>query len=376
MDWRLPGIDGIETSRRIKASKSLSSIPAILMISAFDRDDVMSQLNGLELEGFLISPVGESTMMDTIGNVFGTKPGGNAVRLQSMRSDGARLTGRRVLLVDDNEFNCDIAGEVLTELGISFRIAVNGREAVDLVAAQPFDLVLMDIQMPVMDGLAATRLIRTDSRFRNLPILAMTAHAMSGDREKSLDAGLNDHITKPISFDGLTKSLLAWMPAGPARPFERETPSPLPLPAQEGIPDQLPPFDIRAALLRNHGKPKLIRKLLVAFHDRYANAIFELKRYLNEGKTEEAQQLVHSLKSLAAALEATELTQAALAVEMALRSRQPKDLSTHIDMMAQALAPAIAAASSVVAQHAEPSAVERARSIGTPIGVAAEPSRR
>jgi two-component system, sensor histidine kinase and response regulator len=371
MDWRLPGIDGIETSRRIKASKSLSNIPAILMVSAFDRDEVMGQLNGLELEGFLISPVAESQLLDTIGRIFGARPDGDGSGLQSERGNAARFTGRRVLLVDDNDFNCDIAGEVLAELGISFTVATNGRAAVDLVAAQAFDLVLMDIQMPVMDGLTATKLIRADARFRDLPILAMTAHAMSGDREKSLNAGLNDHITKPISFDELTKSLLQWMPARPARPSE-ETPSPLPSAAQDGIPDQLPPFDIPAALLRNHGNPKLIRKLLLAFHDRYANAIFELKRFLDEGKTEEAQRLVHSLKSLAAALEAADLTEAAFAVEMALRSRLSKDLSTHIDMLDRALAPAIAAASSIVPLHAEPSAVELAGGAGTPIGASAE----
>ncbi len=372
MDWRLPGVDGIETSRRIKASKSLSNIPAILMVSAFDRDEVMGQLNGLELEGFLISPVAESQLLDTIGRIFGARPDGDGSGLQSERGNAARFTGRRVLLVDDNDFNCDIAGEVLAELGISFTVATNGRAAVDLVAAQAFDLVLMDIQMPVMDGLTATKLIRADARFRNLPILAMTAHAMSGDREKSLNAGMNDHITKPISFDELTKSLLQWMPARPARPSEGETPSPLPWPPEEGIPDQLPPFDIPAALLRNHGNPKLIRKLLLAFHERYANAIFELKRYLDEGKTEEAQRLVHSLKSLAAGLEAADLTEAALAVEMALRSRLSKDLSTHIDMLARALGPAIAAASSIVPLHAEPSAVELARAAGTPIGASAE----
>jgi two-component system sensor histidine kinase/response regulator len=146
------------------------------------------------------------------------------------------------------------------------------------------------------------------------------------------------------------------MPTGSARPSERKEPTTLSLPVQDDIPDQLPPFDIPGALLRNHGKPKLIRKLLLAFHDRYANAIFELKRYLDEGKVDEAQRLVHSLKSLAAALEATELAETALAVEKVLCSRQAKDLSLHVDMMAKALAPAIAAASSIVPLNAEPRA--------------------
>ncbi len=320
MDWRLPGINGIETSRRIKASRSLSSIPAIVMISAFERGEVMGELNGLELEGFLISPVAESQLLDAIGTVFGARPNGEAEELPSLPARTARLVGRHVLLVEDNDFNRDIAAELLTELGISFTIAVNGREAVDMVATQPFDLVLMDIQMPVMDGLTATKLIRTDPRFRRLPILAMTAHAMSGDRERSLNAGLNDHITKPISFDELTMSLLQWMPATRAKPPAQQVTPSASLPAEDSIPAQLPPFDIPAALLRNNGKPKLIRKLLLTFHERYANAIGELKANLDGNKDEEAQRLVHSLKSLAAALEANQLADAAFAVEKALRA--------------------------------------------------------
>jgi CheY-like chemotaxis protein len=128
-------------------------------------------------------------------------------------SDGsASLAGRRVLLVEDIEINRDLAEELLTDLGISLTIAVDGREGVDRVLTGAFDLVLMDIQMPVMDGLAATRLIRADRRFSKLPILAMTAHAMIGDYEKSMDAGMNDHLTKPIDLNTLTQALLKWMP--------------------------------------------------------------------------------------------------------------------------------------------------------------------
>ncbi len=304
-------------------------------------------MDGLDIEGFLVSPVAESQLVDTIGKVFGARPGGQADAPQSAQAKTAGLRGRHVLLVEDNDFNRDIASEVLSELGISFTIAVNGREAVDLVAAQPFDLVLMDIQMPVMDGLTATKLIREDSRFRSLPILAMTAHAMSGDREKSLDAGMNDHITKPISFEELTMSLIQWMPAGRVKASPEGVPPPLTLPAEDSIPDQLPPFDIPAALLRNNGKPKLIHKLLLTFHERYANAISELRGNLDENKDEEAQRLVHSLKSLAAALEANQLADAAFAVEKALRAGHRATLSPLIEVLEKELAPAVAAASTI-----------------------------
>jgi PAS domain S-box-containing protein len=348
MDWRLPGINGIETSRRVKASQSLSKIPAIVMVSAFERNEVMSELDGIEIEGFLVCPVAESQLVETLGKVFGARPGGQADAQQTIPAKTSRLAGRHVLLVEDNDFNRDIAAEVLTELGIAFTVAVNGREAVDMVGTQPFDLVLMDIQMPVMDGLTATKLIRADGHFRSLPILAMTAHAMSGDREKSLGAGMNDHITKPISFDELTMSLIQWMPAGLAKPSPEAAPAPLTLPAEDGIPDRLPPFDIPAALLRNNGKPKLIRKLLLTFHERYANVIAELKGNLVENKDEEAQRLVHSLKSLAAALEANQLADAAFGVEKALRAGHRETLSSLINILERELVPAIAAASTIL----------------------------
>ncbi|MGB8537246.1 MAG: response regulator [Acidobacteriaceae bacterium] len=358
MDWRLPGINGIEASRRIKSSESLSKIPAIVIVSAFERNEVMGELDGPEVEGFLVSPVAESQLVDTIGKVFGARAGGQAEAPQSAPAKTARLSGRRVLLVEDNDFNRDIAAEVLTDLGIAFTVAVNGREAVDLVATQPFDLVLMDIQMPVMDGLTATKLIRADSRFRSLPILAMTAHAMSGDRERSLNGGMNDHITKPISFDELTMSLLQWMPGRLAQPSAEAGPQELASQAQGGIPDRLPPFDIPAALLRNNGKPKLIRKLLLTFHDRYANAVEELNGNLAENRNEEAQRLVHSLKSLAAALEANQLADAAFGVEKALRAGHTETLPLLIEILAKELAPAIAAASTIVPMGSEPPATD------------------
>jgi len=212
----------------------------------------------------------------------------------------------------------------------------------------------MDIQMPVMDGLTATELIRADARFQDLPILGMTAHAMTGDRERSLRAGLNDHITKPISFADLTGSLLQWMPAKPVASSGQKTAPPQLVAAADGIPDQLPPFDMQAALARCNGKGKLLRKLLVTLHDRYADAISALQRDLDEDKVEEAERMVHSLKSLAATLEAKDLAQAALAVENALRTGSTQSLPALIDTLARALAPAIAAASTIMPLNTEP----------------------
>jgi CheY-like chemotaxis protein len=216
MDWRLPGIDGIEASRRIKAHPTLWPKPAILMISAFESEEVMRGLSDPRFDGFLVKPLTETLLMRTIASISGkiaeTPASGFQPAPEHLLSE---LIGRRVLVVEDNEINRNLANELLCDLGIRVAIAANGREGVEQVLAGAFDLVLMDIQMPVMDGLTATRLIRADDRFQDLRIIAMTAHAMSGDRERSLDAGMNDHLTKPINPDTLSAMLSRWMPANP-----------------------------------------------------------------------------------------------------------------------------------------------------------------
>jgi len=205
--------------------------------------------------------------------------------------------------------------------------------------------------MPVMDGLTATRLIRSTDRLRMLPIIAMTAHAMRGDRERSLEAGMNDHLTKPIHPDSLTATLLRWMPAQAAaqEPVPRErtaTAAPPSGPTQE-FPAQLPPFDISAALARTNGKPKLLRKMLHGFHEQYTHAADDLRTQLDQGQVEEAHRLAHSLKGVAATLEARELATAAAAVAEALREGRMEGLDALLGTLGEALEPAIAAASSL-----------------------------
>ena len=351
MDWRLPGIDGIEASRRIKERLALSSVPAIMMISAFDREEVMEGNHGLGLEGFLNKPVNEALLIANIAMIFGAQPEGLALvpsEPQPMPIMPATcLAGRHVLLVEDNEINRYLATELLGDFGIFVSIAVNGREGVDRVSAEPFDLVLMDIQMPIMDGLTATRLIRADERFRGLPIIAMTAHAMSGDRERSLTAGMNDHLTKPISPDILSEALVRWMPASPIAPAKSGLEPVRSAPPENGVPDRLPPFDIRAALERTNGKPKLLRKMLLHFGDQFANAGAELREHIAAGRAANAERLAHSLKGIAATLEAGDLAGAAYSVELAFRTRDAEAIGPLIDLLEKELAPAIAAARSL-----------------------------
>jgi two-component system sensor histidine kinase/response regulator len=347
MDWRMSGINGLEAARQIKDRLDWPHIPAILMVTAYGREQVMGDAGDPGLGGFLLKPVKESVLVDTIADIFVREPDIRFNRptagLRHATNDGSGgLAGRRVLLVEDNELNRDLAEELLGDLGISVTMAVNGREGVDHVLAETFDLVLMDIQMPVMDGLAATRLIRADQRFLKLPIIAMTAHAMIGDFKKSLDAGMNDHLTKPINPNTLTKALLKWMPGKPD---------------DLSIPAVLAPFDIQAALRRTNGKPKLLRKMMLSFCNQYAHAATDLRQLIHEGKREEAERLAHSLKGIARTLEATGLGEAAFAVEKALRSGDAPDVESLVGSMEKMLIPAIKAAASLDTRVAAPETI-------------------
>ena len=367
MDWRLPGMDGAETSRRIKADPSYSLTPEILMVSAFESQEVLAGQVDRVFNVFLSKPFTEKQLMSAIATAFSlnAEPGAPMLPGAPHAVLASELAGRRVLLVEDNEVNRFLAEELLSDLGIHVTMALNGREGIDKVNAEPFDLVLMDIQMPVMDGLTATQLIRADSRFQSLPIVAMTAHAMSGDRQRSLLAGMNDHLTKPISPKLLTEMLLQWMPARSIAQPVIETENEPATPSADVFPDQLPPFDIPAALARANGKTKLLRKMMLSFREHHRFAASELRQQIAEGKTEEANRLAHSLQGVAATLEARDLANAAASIEHAIREGAMHGLGALIETMKSTLDPAIAAVSSLDRRVVPPSS-EPAASSGRP----------
>jgi PAS domain S-box-containing protein len=344
MDWRLPGIDGVENSRRLKAHLTHARIPAILMISPSEDGEVMGGLADPAMDAFLIKPVKERPLVDAIATILGVKPSALISELGERPEESrAVLKGRRVLLIEDNEINRDLMVELLEDLGIEVAIATNGREGVDRVLTESFDLILMDIQMPVMDGLTATGLIRADDRFHDLPILAMTAHALTSDRERSLCAGMNDHLTKPISPNKLKEALIRWMPEGPETCTERTASAGRHSTSNRTLIGSLPPFDMETALVHANGKRSLLRKILISFRDNYANAASEMRALLANGEAEEAERLVHSLKGIARTLVANDLAKAASAVENAIRAGHLAELSLLVDAVEKELGPAIAA---------------------------------
>jgi signal transduction histidine kinase/DNA-binding response OmpR family regulator/purine-cytosine permease-like protein/HPt (histidine-containing phosphotransfer) domain-containing protein len=349
MDWRMPEMDGIETARRIKSDRTLPHAPAILMVTAFGREEVLRHAGSADLDGFLIKPVSESTLLDCMVNILG----GHCEVPQyteHRRDSGAapvHLAGRRVLLVEDNEINRELAAELLANLGIAVEIAVNGREAVERATTDSFDLVLMDIQMPEMDGLTATRLIRAEARLHDLPIVAMTAHAMSGDKERSLEAGMNEHLVKPIDPKKLMAALSRWIVGdspwrGKFKP-ETRTSQASPTAGDAGIPDALPPFDIPSALVRMGGDRGLLLRLLLNFSRSYATVVAELRHSIATENLGEAERLAHSLKGDAALLEARELCAAAAAVELGFRTRRTEGMPALLDTLEREATAAVVA---------------------------------
>jgi two-component system, sensor histidine kinase and response regulator len=216
VDWQMPRLDGIETSKRILALPDLSAPPHIVMVTAYGREDVLKQAEENGLENVLVKPVTSSTLFDTIVGALRAHQEATGHVQIAPSFEIARTRGTRVLLVEDNEINQEVAIGLLEDAAIQVDLAENGEIAVRMAQENDYDAVLMDMQMPVMDGIEATRAIRSDPRFQNLPIIAMTANAMAGDREKCLKAGMNDHIGKPIDPDQLFSVLLRWSGRGTA----------------------------------------------------------------------------------------------------------------------------------------------------------------
>ncbi|NIS60490.1 MAG: PAS domain S-box protein, partial [Proteobacteria bacterium] len=325
MDWKMPGIDGIEASRRIKKHPRLSKIPTIIMVTAHGRVEVMQKAEQAGLEGFLHKPVNPSVLFDTIMQALGEgvpkRP--PTTEEEDRLAEGLEgIQGARLLLVEDNEINQQVAKEILEGGGLNVTLANNGQEALDAVRKNEYDAVLMDANMPVMDGYEATRVIRSDQRFKDLPVIAMTAHAMAGEREKSLEAGMNDHVTKPIDPEKLLGTLVKWIKPGKERvtAWQRDVTAERPGPAQatpagEDLPESLPGFDLEAGLKRLQRNRRLYRKLLLDFAANYSGVGDEIRQALDSKEMERVNGLVHGLKGMAGNLAATDLHSAAVEME-------------------------------------------------------------
>jgi len=218
LDWQMPGLDGVECAQLLGQRKRRGGpIPIALMVASFSRADAQKRLmeQQITVGTLLTKPVMPTTLFEACSQVLGCVSAPDSpratMREEAMLGHQARLRGAQILLVEDNAINREIALTVLRLADIAVSVACDGKEALDMLGRQRFDAVLMDCQMPVMDGYAATRALREQPQWRALPVIAMTANAMVGDRDKVLAAGMNDHVAKPIKVEELFATLARWI---------------------------------------------------------------------------------------------------------------------------------------------------------------------
>ncbi len=363
MDWKMPTMNGLEAARKIKLELALDKTPIVCMVSGHGREDLIQQADRKFLDAFLHKPVNQSFLFDTIMELFGrhdalvTKSTDAPLPSMEMLTNG-QLQGKQILLVEDNEINREVAMEWLKSAGIDVDVAVNGKEALIYFGIFPDekpshhnpspdhvqllqkssppsifsksstafpDAVLMDIQMPKMDGFEATGHIRQDSRFQKLPIIAMTAHALKGDREKCLDAGMDDYVTKPIDPAMLFQTLAKWIATSShgddektmgtldvSEPSTKNSSSPFPSPkppssSSDGAPHrtaspegstpppafEIPGIDVAKGLFRSNHNETLYLKLIKSFVRDFRNAEDEILTLLNNRHVRQADPTKH-----------------------------------------------------------------------------------
>lgn len=329
LDWHMPGLDGFETAKGIR-SLGLSPPPHVIMVTAYGREEFFRYAAAARIDDVLVKPVNSSVLFDTTLRALGAVVDGDQTYRMAPSEDEALLAtlrGARILLVEDNELNQEVGRELLKDAGFVVEVADNGRIAVDRVRDDDtFDLVLMDMQMPEMDGLDATRAIRQLPGRDHLPIVAMTANAMQADRELCLQAGMNDHLGKPIEPSELWAALLRWIP--PRKVSDR---APLPVEALEPLtepwelPDQIPGLDVEAGLRRVLNKRPLYVGMLRKFVAGQAEFVTRFQAAWDSRDPKTAEREAHTLKGLAGNVGAPDLQGRAARLELAVKQGQGAD---------------------------------------------------
>ncbi len=313
VDWEMPGMDGWQTLLRVRELITPEAAPVVIMVTAHSREKLLrrSEQERVGLDGY--QPITASMLFDAMIEARVGRQPRPAATLPAPQP--LRLSGLHLLVVEDNELNQIIARELLASQGARVDIAADGEQGVAAVrAAQvPYDAVLMDVQMPVMDGFAATRAIRQELGQYDLPVIAMTANAMLSDRAACLAAGMDDHVGKPINLPNLVGVLLKHV-----RPLELRAESDMTLPA--ALPtDPVAVVDVATALTALGGDKLLYGRLLKAFLKQLEHAPDELDRLLEDGDLTAVTRLLHTFKGLAATVGASHLSVVAAAGESGLR---------------------------------------------------------
>ena len=290
IDWKMPKMNGVELVEHLR--KITDKIPSVVMVTAFGIDSIKEATTQKIVDNYLLKPVNPSTLFDVVNNLLHLTPTRSKTEVNSMVDMAylrGQLTGKKILLVEDNDMNLDLAIELLQDVGVDVAIARNGLEALDQVEREAFDCVLMDIQMPEMDGLTATQKIRQNDRHKQLPILAMTAHAMKGEAEKSLAAGMNEHITKPIDPFVLYTALIKHI-------HQKEIS--IQQTSGDTLPYQIEGINLQDGLYRLGNKRASYEKLLKSYASVYGNISEECDQLLRDKQIKSIAAYFHTLSGI------------------------------------------------------------------------------
>ncbi len=329
LDWQMPGMDGLQVVQRIVDNTSIETKPVMFVLTVFDADEARRRAGDTPVDGFFDKPMNTSLLVDALNSAVARRAR-NIMSGKQEPVDAVTLVedakGARILLVEDNDLNQQVAREILEGEGLVVDVAGNGQVALDRlhgVAPDYFSVVLMDIQMPVMDGIEATRNIRAEAAFNDLPIIALTAHALSEERQLCFDVGMNDHLTKPIIADNLIAALNTWI-AGIDVP-DRENIADIEdvvTQASSGV-DDLPVLDLEKVIATSRLSEDFLLELLNDFNEHYADAGSRLRAHLDAGERDEAKSLAHTIKGISGSLGAEQVYASAIALDAALKDDKP-----------------------------------------------------
>jgi len=346
MDWKMPEMDGIEACYEIRENKRLKRIPKLVIMTAYDQSELLNHINKADIDGFLKKPISASALLDIILSVMGYQPLHTELSNQNSTLNLiTHIQDSQILLVEDNKVNQQVALELLEMTQAQVTIVNNGQEALNIVQKKSFDCVLMDIQMPIMDGYQATECIRKHKKLKDLPIIAMTANVMMNDIQKCIDAGMNAHIAKPINPDEMYATIGNWIKLDNKKRIK------IPISDQTL---NLPNFAVKEALMGVAGNKPLYKKVLQRFIETETDAIQRIKSTLDKAEYKTTILFTHTLKGLAGTIGARDLQRVAEKLENTLNKEKFEVAKTQLIIVEKELKRAVKTIKAALFDTAQP----------------------
>ncbi len=339
MNYKMPDMNGIEISKFINSNENHATIPKILMVPAYSDEEIKNEAEKAGITSFLVKPVKQSNLLDAIIKIFG-KPvdSKSSIIRDSNKIEGLEnIRFARLLLVEDNRINQQVATEILENEDFEVTVVENGKKAIECVHVDNrFDAVLMDIQMPEMDGYEATRVIRKDDQFKDLPIIAMTAHTMAGEKERCINAGMNDHVPKPIDPKSLFSALVKWIPPMERVKITKRLEKTDKNDSKVEFPARLAGLNIDSGLNKIGRNKKLYKKVLNDFYTDHADFFDKFSGAYQKGRLDEAKYLIHNMKGVSGSIGAEDLYEISTEIDYLIKNHQSGEIDIKLKLLEKA----------------------------------------